>query len=107
MVFGDAAIPPCHRRSPNLDARRGYPSDGSPVDALDALTLHLEDAGLTTATASVEVLANSVDDQAEVLDSRAGEISPDFLLDTLRDQAQAMKKVNRAIDSAVAEMGRC
>lgn len=77
------------------------------VDRLDLLALELEEADLTTAAASVEALANAIHELANVLDSSAGEISAEFMLDTLRDQTQAMKKVNRATKPAVAEMGRC
>jgi hypothetical protein len=77
------------------------------VDGLDSLTLQLEEADLATTAAAIEALANAIDDQAEVLDSREGEISANSMIDTLDDQAQASKEVNRAIGPAVDQMGRC
>jgi len=77
------------------------------VEGLDSLRLQLEEADLAAAAAAVEALANAIHDQAEVLDSRAGDISANFMIQTLNDQAQVMKGVNRAVGPAVAQMGRC
>jgi hypothetical protein len=92
---------------PTLDAEpRMLRGLDQAVERLDALSVALDDAELDVAAEKVRVLADRVADQADILD-QAGAPTFQGFIETLDEQAAAVKAVGRALDPAVEEMGRC